>query len=126
MSNKIYIYLAKRDKRGIKILSCFKNTNSYFPTRIIDLKQLNLPDKMFNSIEKEIKDNRMMYEPWIQSSKSFNDFRQSLIKRGYSNIPLQQSVAYVAKEPEERKISNKFTSEKKSMLRRGSIKRQGS
>jgi len=121
MSNKIYIYLARRDKRGIKILSCFKNSQSCFPTRISDLKQLNLSDKMFNSIEKEIKDNKMMYEPWIQSSSSFNEFRQSLIKRGYSNVPIQQSVAYVAKEPEEKKINDKFTSnEKDSMLRRRS------
>lgn len=120
MSNKIYIYLGRRDKQGIKILSCFKNSRSYFPTRINDLKLLNLPDKMHGFIDKEIKDNKMMYEPWIQSADSFNNFRQSLIKRGYRNIPLQQSVAYVAKEPEEKKINKKFVSENTSMLRRGS------
>jgi hypothetical protein len=118
MKNKVYIYLAKRDKKGIKILSCFSNLQKYHPVKINDLKQLNLPEQMYKSLNQQILENKMMYEPWIQSSESFNDFRQSLIKRGYSNVPLQQSVSYVIRDVKEKKID--FKSKKNTMLRRNS------
>jgi hypothetical protein len=115
--NKVYIYLARRDKKGIKILTCFNNSNTYHPTRIHDLKQLKLPDNLYNSLNKEIVDNKMLYEPWIQSSDSFENLKKSLLKRGYSNLPFQKSVIYTIKEKENNlklKINNKTMLRKKS------------
>lgn len=114
--NKVYLYLARRDKKGIKILTSFKYSNSYLPTRVTDLKQLNLSEDLYKSIEKEVSDNKMLYELWIQSSDSFENFKKSLYKRGYSNLPLQKSIIYTSKNKKE----NIKVNTTKTMLRKKS------
>lgn len=99
--NKVYLYLARRDKKGIKILTSFNHSDAYFPTKVTDLKQLNLSEDLYKSINKEVSENKMLYELWIQSSDSFENLKKSLYKRGYSNLPLQKSIIYTSKNKKE-------------------------
>lgn len=45
-------------------------------------------------VQEEFYKNKMEYELWIETASSFNDLKESLSKRGYSNLPLQQFSSY--------------------------------
>lgn len=117
---KIYLYLARRDKKGLKILTTFpSNGKSFSPTRVLDLKSLGLDPTLENQLEETIKENKMMWEPWLELSKSYQSLKQSLLKRGYSNLPIHSKPSYNFKE------SNVKTSPLKNirtMLKKGSSK----
>ena len=92
MSNKnytLYLYLARRDKSAIRIIAKLKGQEQ-IPIRIKieDLVTFQLPVVWYNTISQIIYDNRMLWEPFIQSVDKFEDFRSQLKIRGYSNIPL--------------------------------------
>lgn len=48
---------------------------------------LNLPSTWQRRISQIIHDNRMLYEPWIETAKDFHELRDRLKARGYSDIP---------------------------------------
>ncbi len=56
------------------------------PIRLADLKSLQLPESVHNSVEQIIHDNRMYWEPWIESASNYKELRQNLQKRGYSGL----------------------------------------
>jgi hypothetical protein len=58
----------------------------------------------------------MLYELWIESSESFENLKKSLLKRGYSNLPLQKSIIYTTSSKKE----NVKVKQTKSMLRKNS------
>lgn len=93
MKNQIlYIYLARRDKTSIKTLASFSTNEKFYPTKL-DLDNLNkyqISQDIIQSIKKEISKNKLIYEVYIESAESMIEFRNSLIARGYKNIPLQQ------------------------------------
>ena len=94
MKNSIYIYLARLDKKGIKVLSGFDYSKKVYPTRVRDLTSLNLNPEIAGKITKEAHEKRMEYELYVESASSFNELKLSLQKRGYSNLPLQQFAGY--------------------------------
>lgn len=92
MQNQIYIYLAKRDKKGIKLLANFPHKTKTYPIKI---KTENLEDFQFsfqirNLLYLEIEKNKLNYELYLESAPSFNELKKSLTKRGYKNLPIQQ------------------------------------
>lgn len=89
----IWIYMARRDKTGIKILSQFKG-KKIMPTRIMSLPELKLPTDYEDVLSKIIYENRMMYEPWIESASDYASLRSQLKARGYTNIPLTNLQEY--------------------------------
>jgi hypothetical protein len=86
-SSELYIYLARRDKTAIRILMKVVG-NPVLATRITDINLLNLPAEKANKVSQIIYDNRMLWEPWIESSSSFDNLRAALKTRGYQNIPM--------------------------------------
>lgn len=123
----IYIYLARRDKKGIQVLYVFQGMNrKIHPNKIENIAQFNLPIKIQSSIEKSIKDNRMLWEPWVESSDSFQDLKNSLKKRGYKNLPVtsfpkfkeSSSSIFFGKKDQKRNYSFKNLKETKTMLRK--------
>lgn len=82
---KLYLYLARRDKKGIKILTI--NKGQCLPTRLTDLTVLGLPHNSLTELHNIVYENRMEWELWAESSPSYHDFRERLAKRGYTNIP---------------------------------------
>jgi hypothetical protein len=91
MKNQIYIYLASRDKKGIKMITNFPNKAFCYPTKlnIANIKNLNLSNNTENLIKLEFEKDKLTHELYIESATSPSDLRSSLIRRGYKNIPLQ-------------------------------------
>ena len=56
---KIYLYLARRDKKGIRVLSVISGNDYFPPTRVNNIEELNLPSKMESIISKEILENKL-------------------------------------------------------------------
>lgn len=121
---KLYLYLARRDRKGIMLLSTFPAPKDVRPTRVADINSLNLPPKLTKEITETVHENRMLYEPWIESANSFGDLKNSLKKRGYRNLPLNQSPMHMpgltptGEEPTG--ANTEQLNQRKSMLRRGS------
>ena len=84
---KLFLYLARRDKQGIKLITVINGEQSV-RTRLTDVQSLNLPKTWQNKIEKMIYENRMLYEPWIESAESFQDLKERLRDRGHCKLPL--------------------------------------
>lgn len=49
---------------------------------------MNLPLTWERQITQIIHENRMLYEPKIETAATFNELRERLMARGYSNIPM--------------------------------------
>jgi len=80
----LYLYLARRDKSGIRILD--------------------------GQITQIIYDARMLWEPWVESANTFEELRASLKIRGYTNIVeeiLKALLGIKDKDAEEKKDGNK-------------------
>lgn len=89
----LYLYLAKRDKSGIRILAKFKS-NKQLASRLNDLADLPLPNGWNEQINQIIFDSRMLWEPWIESADSFEELRLNLKIRKYSNIPTRSQLEF--------------------------------
>ncbi len=83
---KIYLYLASRSKKGIKLVTTLEGSVTP-PSRLNDVHSLKLPSLYERKIKELIEENKMLYEPYIESARNFNELRQKLHDRGYSNIP---------------------------------------
>jgi hypothetical protein len=81
----MYLYLGRRDRKGARVVMVLDGPETH-PVRITNLKSINLPDAVFNSVEKIVYDNRMYWEPWVESAESYEVLRQNLHKRGYSDL----------------------------------------
>lgn len=88
-SKKTYLYLARRDKKGIKILTAFPNGKDDFPpTRLTDINKLGLPEAIATQLQQEIHKERMMWEPFLECADGYGELVQSLRRRGYGMIPM--------------------------------------
>jgi hypothetical protein len=94
---KIYLYLGRRDKSAIKILCIFKG-DSIPPTRVPDIKKLNLPSSLEGKVGTTSYQNRFLWEVWIESAESITQLRKNLIKRGYKDVPLAIRPLFSLKE----------------------------
>lgn len=118
--NELFVYLARLDKKGIKILANFAYPQKVHPTRINDVKDLVLNKSLPQSIFKEVYENRMNYELYVESATSFSELKTSLTKRGYANLPNQQ----FAGRTESIQINERvLTKDDSIMIRRGGSKK---
>jgi hypothetical protein len=49
---------------------------------------------MASEIANTIHENRMLWEPWIESAKDFQDLKESLRERGYTDLPFRSPVMH--------------------------------
>jgi len=89
----LWIYLARRDKTGIKMTSKFRG-KKIMPSRIESIEDLHLPASYADYIKTLIYENRMLYEPWIESANDYATLVQNLKLRGYTNIPVSSKLLY--------------------------------
>lgn len=82
----LYVYLLKRDKKGVRIISRVKG-KPLIPTRITDIGELNLPSHLTEGLRFIISESKLMWEPWAETTDNFENLRASIKKRGYINIP---------------------------------------
>lgn len=111
---RLFLYLARRDGRGIRILTVMSGREQP-PTRLNDIKTLQLPSQLQAELERIIADDRMMWEPWIESAESYDALRANLKKRGYTNTPVNGQPELIGKPT----ASTTALPKKRTMLRRG-------
>jgi hypothetical protein len=102
----IYLYLARRDKKEVKILATF-NGDKIHRTLIQDVTDLNLPDVYAGDIKQVFEEHKMLWEVWIESADSFQNLTNVLVKRGYQKMPrpspmLKIKPATIVKSAQER------------------------
>jgi hypothetical protein len=83
----LYLYLARRDKTGVKVLSIFQSNKVYPATRVTDVESLGLPAGLQESISSAVHNDRMLWEPWVESADNYEELKKSLRERGYSGVP---------------------------------------
>jgi hypothetical protein len=74
-------------------------SESVVTSPLTDLSILGLPETWQRRIAQIINDNRMLYEPWIETAADFNELRERLKGRGFTDIqsgatPLLDFKAY--------------------------------
>lgn len=89
LNSTVWLYLGRRDKKGVKILTVLKGGNQS-PTRIPDITILHLPPALERELKGAINDNRMLWEPWIESAESYAQLSESLKKRGFTHLPMNE------------------------------------
>ena len=86
---EIYLYLTKRDKKGMRIIAKFlSKEQSAIRITEENITNLSIPINILNDINKKIYDSRMMWEVWAETSDSYLSLKKLLKKRGYKNIPM--------------------------------------
>ena len=85
---KVWVYLTKRDRKGIRFLSQFKGIEVISPTRMTEFDNLGLPASYVQQLDEVIYESRLLWESWIESAESFDEITIKLKKRGYSNLPI--------------------------------------
>lgn len=122
-TTNLYLYLGRRDKKGIRIIAKLTG-RTLLPTRIDDagLLSLALPEAWYNQIHQIIYDNRMLWEPWLQSwSGTFEELRTSLKARGYTNIPVSAQPEFTASTITNQYVNISYLPQRKTMLRRTNL-----
>lgn len=113
-----YLYLAKRDKKGIKLIIRLYSPKELV-SRIVDVKFLGLPRDLEKNIEKIVQDNKMDWELWLATVNSYDELKKLLRKRGYSRIPTN-SIPQIVEVGNFKNInSNKLPGIPKTMINRG-------
>ena len=74
----IFLYLIRRDRKSVKVITILYDKKTYKPCRL-NVESLGLSKHITEAINKEIYENRMLWEPWIESADTLQDFINSLI-----------------------------------------------
>jgi hypothetical protein len=85
---KVWIYLTRRDKSGVRFLSQFRGKEEVSPTRLKEVANLNLPPANTQKLTEIVYESRLEWEPWIESADSFDNIKDKIKKRGYTNLPI--------------------------------------
>jgi len=83
---KVFLYLAKRDKTGIKVLAHLKSNKKLFG-RVTNLNNLNLPQAWESRVEDIVHKNRMLWELWVETADSYKALKKAMLSRGYTALP---------------------------------------
>jgi hypothetical protein len=92
--NRLYIYLAGLDKKGIEVVAAFPSTKKIYPTRIRDMSSLGMDPSASRKVSASAYEKRMTHELFAESAQSFEELKESLRRRGYSSLPMQQFTGY--------------------------------
>jgi len=83
---RLYIYLASRSKRGIKLLTVVQSEKQV-NAPIYTLSDLKLPQVWEIKLATLINENISLYEPRMETASDYNVLRDRLKERGFTNIP---------------------------------------
>ena len=87
-TQRLYLYLASRSKRGIKLVTILKSEKIIAKSQITDLAEFGLPAIWEREIQRIIIENILLFEPIVESSPSYITLRTRLKDRGFTNIPM--------------------------------------
>jgi hypothetical protein len=115
----LYLYLARLDKTGVRILAVLQSRPLATAIRLQDISTLNLPASWENKIGQIIYDNRMEWEPWVQTADDFTTLRAALRSRGYTNLPVSGQPEFTASVTQTVNVS--YLPQVKTMLRKATF-----
>jgi hypothetical protein len=95
--SKLYIYIANRNKDGIKILTTLTCSQKFNYTKINDVSKIGLESELENSIINYYDKYKMHWDLMIESADSFKSLKDSLKNRGFYNLPLFSSSLFQEK-----------------------------
>ena len=110
--NKLYIYLARLDKKGIEVVAGFSHSDKVYATRIRDASLLGMEPSVERKIAAAASEKKMTHELYAETALSFEDLKASLRKRGYSNLPMGQFAGYT----KPTKVDKRFLETKSSTM----------
>ena len=110
---KVYIYLAERNKKGIKVLTVVNSQIEYQRTQITDVVKIGLPANLQEKIIEQAHKDRMLWDLYLESAEDFKSLKKLLTKRGYHTIPLFSSPMFA---PEQAMVMTGEEAAKKSDL----------
>ena len=118
----LYLYLAKNDRKGLKILTVFKNKPTVPAIQIENISLLHLPQGFTDKLQQAVNANSTLYTTWIETANNFEELKTQMYRRGYSNmyysaplLPFEYESTFDPALPN----INKLSSKTKSMLQRG-------
>lgn len=85
---KVWVYLTKRNKEGVRFIAQFKGNEEISPTRITDFSNLGLDVSYVNQLMNVVYEARLLWEAWIETGDSFDAMKAKIKKRGYTNLPI--------------------------------------
>lgn len=115
-TTNLWLYLARRDTKGVRILSVMRS-RPLLTTRLTDISILQLPQSLEMEIKQIIDDERMMWEPFLESSEDYATLKTALKKRGYTGLPLNGEPEFIRAGTTSVNVSK--LPRQNSMLRRG-------
>lgn len=90
--------------------------------RLTDFRSLQLPEMKEREITQIAYENRMHWEVWMESAESYQELRENLAKRGYTNLPLSSGPSIQSDlsklEIDQNRINNQAG--QKTMMKRAS------
>lgn len=90
----LFVYLARRDKRGVKLLAVGQGELSA-PVRLEEAVQAGLDQAWTAALAPHADPHRMSSEVFLESAGSFGELVAKLRRRGYRVDPVQTPVAWV-------------------------------
>lgn len=88
-----FLYLAKRDKKGIILLSYFEG-QKVSKSFIKDVSEIGLSEKNTKIIQEFYKKYHMDYQIVFESAEDFKSLRQKLLEKGFTNLPLSNQAKF--------------------------------
>ena len=88
-AERLYLYLARRDKTDVRVIAVLNGAPR--TGRVTNVNDLSLSTEVLALVNQAIYDNRMYWEPWIDTANSYRDLRDKLFSRGFKNLPLSSS-----------------------------------
>lgn len=92
--SKLYIYLANRNKNGIKVLNTSSCATQYNSIKINDVSKIGLENSLEEKISNYYSQHKMNWDLIVETAESFKELKDSLKKRGYYNLPLFSSSLF--------------------------------
>lgn len=92
-NNKIWMYLARRDKTEVRIVATVLG-KQISRVSILNVNSLGLPALWKDEINQIIDESKLLWEFWVHQSDTFITLREDLKMGGYTNIPPSASPEY--------------------------------
>lgn len=79
--NKIYLYLLKRDRKEAKLIAVLDGLETS-PVKIDEISKLRLQPELTQFVTEIVRQHRMEWELWMQSTENGEALRKTLEKNG--------------------------------------------
>lgn len=89
--------MTRRDKKSVRFLTVLETNVQVYAKRIDEgfINSMTLDNNVKLHIINVLKENRMEWEGWMESSNEFSDLRERLKNNGYKGIPIYPNFNHI-------------------------------